>query len=58
MAGVRKLLPTTQLLFGSDEPFLSSAQLGSSLQKLGFSTDELQAILRNNALRLFPRFQS
>jgi predicted TIM-barrel fold metal-dependent hydrolase len=58
MAGVRKLLPTSQLLFGSDEPFLSSAQLGSSLQKLGFSADELQAVLRNNALRLFPRFQS
>jgi predicted TIM-barrel fold metal-dependent hydrolase len=58
MAGVRKLLPTSQLLFGSDEPFLSSAQLANSLQKLGFSADELQAVLRNNALRLFPRFQS
>jgi predicted TIM-barrel fold metal-dependent hydrolase len=58
MAALRKLMPTSQLLYGSDEPFLSSAQTGSSLQKLGFSADELQAIQRNNALRLFPRFQT
>jgi predicted TIM-barrel fold metal-dependent hydrolase len=58
MAALRKLMPTSQLLFGSDEPFLSSAQTGGSLQKLGFSADELQAIQRNNALRLFPRFQT
>jgi 6-methylsalicylate decarboxylase len=58
VAGLRQLFPTSQLLYGSDEPFLSSAQLGSSLQKLGFSAGELQAIRRDNAVRLLPRLQA
>jgi 6-methylsalicylate decarboxylase len=56
-AGLRNLVPSSQLLLGSDEPFLSSAQLIGSLRKLDLSADELQAIQRTNALRLFPRFQ-
>ena len=58
MAGLRMLMPASQLVYGSDEPFLSSAQLEGALQKLGFSADESQAVQRNNALRLFPRLQS
>jgi 6-methylsalicylate decarboxylase len=58
MAGLRKLMPTSQLVYGSDAPFLSSAQLESALQGLGFSADEFQAVQRDNALRLFPRLQT
>jgi len=52
IAALRILFPTSQLLYGSDEPFLSSAQLGSSLRKQGFSTADLQAMQRGNAVRL------
>ena len=55
--GLRKLLPISQLLYGSDEPFNSTMQMAASLQQLSFSVGELQAIQRDNALRLFPRFQ-
>jgi predicted TIM-barrel fold metal-dependent hydrolase len=58
VAGLRNLFPTSQLLYGSDEPFLSSVQLASSLQKLGFSAGELQAIQRDNAVRLLPRLHA
>jgi len=58
IGALRKLFPTSQLLYGSDEPFLSSAQLAGSLQKLDFSAGELQAIQRDNAVRLLPRLQA
>ena len=58
VAGLRKLLPNSQLLYGSDEPFLSTVQMASALQKLDFSTDELAAVQRGNAARLFTRLQT
>jgi predicted TIM-barrel fold metal-dependent hydrolase len=58
VAGLRKLLPNSQLLYGSDEPFLSTVQMASALQKLDFSTDELAAVQRGNAARLFARLQT
>ena len=58
MAGLRQLLPVSQLLYGSDEPNYSSAETVSSLQKLGFSAAEQQAVQRDNALRLLPRLRT
>ena len=55
MAGIRKLLPVSQLLYGSDEPFNSTVGIDKSLQKIDFAGDEIQAFRRANALRLFPR---
>ena len=55
MAGLRKLLPVSQMLYGSDEPFNSTAGIDKSLQKFDFADDEIQAYRRGNALRLFPR---
>ena len=58
VAGLRKLVPNSQILYGSDEPFVSTVQTTSALQKLDFSADEMAAVQRGNALRLFPRLQS
>jgi 6-methylsalicylate decarboxylase len=58
VAGLRKLVPNSQLLYGSDEPFNSGAQLAESLTKIGFSADELAALRSGNAKRLFPRLQT
>jgi 6-methylsalicylate decarboxylase len=58
IAGLRKLMPNSQLLYGSDEPFLSTVQMSNALQKLDFPTDELAAIQRGNAVRLFTRLQT
>jgi predicted TIM-barrel fold metal-dependent hydrolase len=58
VAGLRKLVPNSQLLYGSDEPFLSTVQMTGALQKLDFSADELAAVQRGNAVRLFARLQT
>lgn len=55
IAGLRKFFPTSQLLYGSDEPFNSSVGIDKSLQKIDFAVDELHALRRGNAVRLFPR---
>jgi predicted TIM-barrel fold metal-dependent hydrolase len=46
------------MLYGSDEPFNSTVRLVQSVDKLGFAENELSAVKRENAVRLFPRFQS
>jgi 6-methylsalicylate decarboxylase len=58
MAGLRKLVPSSQLLYGSDEPFNSTVQMAASLQKIDFSAEERTAMQRNNAVRLLPRLQT
>ena len=58
IAGLRKLIPNSQLLYGSDEPFLSTIKMSSALQKLDFAPDELAAVQRGNAVRLFTRLQT
>jgi predicted TIM-barrel fold metal-dependent hydrolase len=55
--GVRSILPVSQLLFGSDFPFLRPGDTVPGLEHYGFKPAELAAINRGNAERLFPRLQ-
>jgi len=56
MAAVLKLWPSTQITYGSDAPFGSTTGIADALLKLDLTPALLQAIHRDNALRLFPRF--
>ena len=56
MAAVLKLFPITQITYGSDAPFGSTTAIADAIVKLGLAERDLQAIQRDNALRLFPRF--
>jgi len=58
IAGLRRLLPISQLLYGSDEPFNSTVAINKSLQQIDFTPDESRAMRRTNAVRLFPRLQT
>jgi predicted TIM-barrel fold metal-dependent hydrolase len=58
MAGLLKLVSSSQIVFGTDYPLVSSAATVEGLAKLGFAADDLLAIERGNALRLFPRLQA
>lgn len=50
------VVPVSQLLFGSDYPFVRVATTTDGLkQYTKFSKSDLEAINRGNALRLFPR---
>lgn len=50
-------VPMTQLVFGSDYPYLPMAQTVQGLEEFGFDADDLVAIDRANAVALFPRFK-
>jgi predicted TIM-barrel fold metal-dependent hydrolase len=55
-----KLVPATQLLFGSDIPFAAEPRIRAAtrgLAELGLAPDVLQAIEQPPALRLFPRLR-
>jgi predicted TIM-barrel fold metal-dependent hydrolase len=52
MAALRSCVPDSQILFGSDYPFLSIQENVDSLNEIGLGEPLLEAIERGNALRL------
>ncbi len=55
MAALMNLVPTSQILFGSDFPYVPAAVTANGLDHFGFSASDLQAVNQENAMRLFPR---
>jgi predicted TIM-barrel fold metal-dependent hydrolase len=49
--------PISQILFGTDYPFVKIAETTDGLDDLKLSQSNLQAINRDNALRLFPHLK-
>lgn len=58
MNALKTLVPTTQIVFGTDAPFFDGAPQVQGLQASGFTTDELRSIERENALNLIPRLRA
>jgi predicted TIM-barrel fold metal-dependent hydrolase len=58
MAALRALVPLSQILFGSDNPFVPLSAGAQGVDAFGFTPEEATAINRENALRLFPRLKS
>ncbi|MFM9969776.1 MAG: amidohydrolase family protein [Burkholderiales bacterium] len=54
MASARKVIPTSQLLFGTDFPYRTSREHALGLLQCGFNEMELRAIERENAKTLLP----
>ena len=57
MQALKTLVPTSQILFGTDAPFFDGAPQVAGLQTAGFTPDELRGIERENTLRLVPRLR-
>ncbi len=55
LAALRDLVPATQILYGSDAPFVQAEKGLKDMAKTPFTADELRLIERDNALRLLPR---
>jgi predicted TIM-barrel fold metal-dependent hydrolase len=55
MAALMSLVPTSQMLFGSDFPYVPAAVTANGLDHFGLSNSDLQAVNRENGMRLFPR---
>jgi predicted TIM-barrel fold metal-dependent hydrolase len=51
IAALTKLVPVTQILFGSDNPFVPLRETAERMLQLGLSAADLQTIGRDNASR-------
>lgn len=58
MAALRAMAPASNILFGSDYPFVKTAAMIEELQHTQLSEGERDAIERGNALALLPRLRS
>jgi predicted TIM-barrel fold metal-dependent hydrolase len=56
LGALTKMVPMTQITFGSDAPFGSIAATTKGLDGSGLTSEALAAIQHDNAARLFPRF--
>lgn len=57
MQALKTLVSTSQIVFGTDAPFFDGAVTVQGLRTVGFSDAELQAVERENALRLLPQYR-
>jgi len=57
LASLTKLVPVTQILFGSDYPYRTGEDHVKGLMEYGFSAADLRAIEHDNAIRLIPRLR-
>jgi len=55
LAALTKLVPISQVVYGSDYPYRTGADTVKGLLDYGFSQADMNAIGRDNALRLMPR---
>ena len=55
LASLTKLVPISQIVFGTDYPYRTAADHVKGLTDYGFSAADLRAIDRENALRLLPQ---
>jgi predicted TIM-barrel fold metal-dependent hydrolase len=54
-AALLKLVPVSQVLFGSDFPYREAAEAAEGLDAYGFNSADRAAINRDTAIRLIPR---
>src|SRR5216684_5929398 len=54
LSALVNLIPSSQIVFGSDFPFLSAKATASDLMHSGLPGKTVEAIDRDNAVRLFP----
>ncbi len=58
MQALKAIVSASQIVFGTDYPFGTPAQIAEGLAGCGFTETELRRIQRDNALALLPQFRS
>ena len=53
---LKLLVPTSQIVFGTDFPFGNVSATATGMQTCGLSAAELRGVLRDNALKFLPKF--
>lgn len=57
LAALLKLVPVSQVLYGTDYPFRDGAEVNAGIKAWGFKAADLRAIERETALKLMPRLR-
>ncbi|MFL6798471.1 MAG: amidohydrolase family protein [Xanthobacteraceae bacterium] len=58
IAALLKMVPISQVLYGTDFPFRDGAEVNKGIADWGFSTADLSSIERETALKLLPRLRA
>jgi len=58
LSALTSLVPTSQIMFGSDFPLVPIAETAHGFEQLGFAVADFQKIARDNALGLIPRLKA
>jgi 6-methylsalicylate decarboxylase len=58
LSALLSVVPASQVVFGSDFPFISAGEPANDLLHSGLPGDAVEAIERRNALGLFPRLRT
>jgi Amidohydrolase len=58
LGALMSVVPDTQILFGTDYPYLAPPITIEPMERLALSEDQRTSIARDNALRLFPRLRT
>jgi len=56
LQALKLLVPTSQIVFGTDFPFANGAAQLAGLQQCGLSAAELRGIYHDNAVRMMPQY--
>jgi predicted TIM-barrel fold metal-dependent hydrolase len=56
MRGLKTIVGASQIVFGTDYPFVTAARTLQGLDKCGFNASELQGIYRGTAVKLLPKY--
>jgi predicted TIM-barrel fold metal-dependent hydrolase len=57
MQGLKMLAGSSQIVFGTDVPYGTPANIAKGLETCGFSAEELRIIDRENALKILPKYR-
>ncbi|HEY5348444.1 MAG TPA: amidohydrolase family protein [Candidatus Lustribacter sp.] len=57
MAALIKYIPVSQIMFGTDYPYVTGKQNVGPLESDGLSADDVAAIERGNTMRMIPRLR-
>ena len=57
LAALLKMVPISQVLYGTDYPFRDGAEVNGGIAAYGFTADDIRSIEREIALKLIPRLK-
>jgi predicted TIM-barrel fold metal-dependent hydrolase len=57
LAALLKMVPISQVLYGTDYPFRNGAEVNAGIADYGFTPDDIRSIERDIAFKLIPRLK-